>query len=176
MSDYNDGLVRLAGDAGALLKKRGETIAVARSSSGGVVSASLLSVPGASSYFLGGGTIYTRVARRCTVRTSPRSCNHARFDRGLCPDCCRGSAEKNWGRRGVCARVERAGLPEILMVMRQVTSRLRSPARGQSRAPWKLALPTGEGNMWRFAGEALNLLQEGGALTLEPTLQRTRYF
>ena len=63
MSDYKDGLVELAGHAGMLLKERGETIAVAESSSGGLVSASLLSVPGASSYFLGGGTIYTRVAR-----------------------------------------------------------------------------------------------------------------
>ena len=32
MSDYNDGLVELAGDAGAVLKKRGETVAVAVSS------------------------------------------------------------------------------------------------------------------------------------------------
>ncbi len=53
-----------AGRLGALLKARGETIAVAESSSGGLVSAALLSVAGASSYFLGGGVIYTRDARR----------------------------------------------------------------------------------------------------------------
>ncbi len=49
---------------GALLKERGETIAVAESSAGGLVSAALLAVPGASAYFLGGGVIYTREARR----------------------------------------------------------------------------------------------------------------
>ena len=50
--------------AGALLKQRGETIAVAESSAGGLISAVLLSVPGASAYFVGGGVIYTRDARR----------------------------------------------------------------------------------------------------------------
>ncbi len=47
-----------------LLKARGETLAVAESSTGGLVSASLLSVPGASAYFLGGSVVYTLVSRR----------------------------------------------------------------------------------------------------------------
>jgi PncC family amidohydrolase len=42
---------------------RGETIAVAESSAGGLISAALLSVPGASAYFLGGAVIYTHAAR-----------------------------------------------------------------------------------------------------------------
>ena len=45
------------------LKARNETIAVAESSAGGLVAASLLSVPGASAYFLGGAVVYTRQAR-----------------------------------------------------------------------------------------------------------------
>lgn len=48
---------------GALLKQRGETIAVAESSAGGLLAAALLSVPGASAYFLGGAVVYTRQAR-----------------------------------------------------------------------------------------------------------------
>ena len=40
--------------AGALLKARGEKIAVGETSAGGLVSASLLAVPGASVYFAGG--------------------------------------------------------------------------------------------------------------------------
>ena len=48
---------------GAILKGRGQTVAVSESSAGGLISASLLSVPGASAYFLGGGVVYTRVAR-----------------------------------------------------------------------------------------------------------------
>ncbi|WP_439596414.1 CinA family protein [Falsiroseomonas sp.] len=48
---------------GALLKARRETVAVAESSAGGLVSASLLAVPGASAYFLGGAVVYTAIAR-----------------------------------------------------------------------------------------------------------------
>jgi PncC family amidohydrolase len=58
-----DELMALAEQAGALLKQRGETIAVAESSSGGLISAALLGVPGASAYFVGGGVIYTPKAR-----------------------------------------------------------------------------------------------------------------
>ena len=56
-------LMDLATRAGALLKERRETISVAESSSGGLISAALLGVPGASAYFLGGGVIYTAKAR-----------------------------------------------------------------------------------------------------------------
>jgi PncC family amidohydrolase len=56
-------LMELATRAGALLKERGETISIAESSSGGLISAALLGVPGASVYFLGGGVIYTAKAR-----------------------------------------------------------------------------------------------------------------
>ena len=45
---------------GALLKQRKETIAIAESSAGGLIAASLLSVPGASAYFIGGVVTYTR--------------------------------------------------------------------------------------------------------------------
>jgi nicotinamide-nucleotide amidase len=48
----------------ALLKDRRETIVIAESSTGGLISAALLSVPGASAYFLGGAVVYTLRARR----------------------------------------------------------------------------------------------------------------
>ena len=47
---------------GDLLAERGETVAVAEGSCGGLVSAALLSRPGASAYYLGGAVIYTRQA------------------------------------------------------------------------------------------------------------------
>lgn len=56
-------LLPLAERLSTLLRARGETVAVAESSAGGLASAALLAVPGASAYFLGGAVIYTRAAR-----------------------------------------------------------------------------------------------------------------
>lgn len=58
-----DTLLPLAGRVAALLKSRKQTIAVAESSAGGLLAASLLAVPGASAYFLGGAVVYTLKAR-----------------------------------------------------------------------------------------------------------------
>jgi nicotinamide-nucleotide amidase len=60
-------LIARAEKAGALLKDRGETIVVAESSTGGLISAALLALPGASAYFLGGAVVYTQVARRALI-------------------------------------------------------------------------------------------------------------
>jgi PncC family amidohydrolase len=56
-------LLALAEQIGQLLKARNATVAVAESSAGGLISAALLSVPGASAYYLGGAVVYTRAAR-----------------------------------------------------------------------------------------------------------------
>ena len=52
---------------GARLRERGETIAVSESSSGGLVAAALLALPGASAYFIGGAVPYTMAARAALV-------------------------------------------------------------------------------------------------------------
>jgi nicotinamide-nucleotide amidase len=49
---------------GDKLAARGETIAVAESSTGGLISAALLSRAGASVYYLGGAVLYTRRSLR----------------------------------------------------------------------------------------------------------------
>ena len=56
-------LIAIAEQIAPKLIANKQTIAVAESSTGGLISASLLAVPGASAYFLGGGVIYTRDAR-----------------------------------------------------------------------------------------------------------------
>ncbi|MEI9885023.1 MAG: CinA family protein [Rhizomicrobium sp.] len=56
-------LLPLAERAGQRLKERKETVAIAESSSGGLLSAALLAVPGASAYFTGGAVVYTPKAR-----------------------------------------------------------------------------------------------------------------
>ncbi len=60
----------LAVEIANFLRSRGETISVAESSSGGLVSAALLAVPGASAYFLGGSVVYTRPAKTELLRIS----------------------------------------------------------------------------------------------------------
>src|SRR5246127_5921042 len=57
-------LIAIAEQVAAKLVARKETIAVAESSTGGLISAALLAVPGASAYFLGSAVVYTRDARR----------------------------------------------------------------------------------------------------------------
>lgn len=61
-------LLPLAEQVATLLKQRRETIAVAESSTGGLISAALLAVPGASAYFLGGAVVYTRKARELLMQ------------------------------------------------------------------------------------------------------------
>ena len=60
-------LIPLAEKIAARLKQRGETVAVSESSTGGLISAALLAVPGASAYFLGGAVVYTARARRALL-------------------------------------------------------------------------------------------------------------
>ncbi len=57
-------LLPIAADIGTRLTERGETVAISESSSGGLISAALLAVPGASTFYRGGGVIYTPQAFR----------------------------------------------------------------------------------------------------------------
>src|SRR3974390_175798 len=63
MQDLLPGAERIS----RLLKDRGETIVVAESSTGGLISAALLAMPGASAYFLGGAVVYTQAARKALI-------------------------------------------------------------------------------------------------------------
>lgn len=65
-----DTLLPLAEQIAATLVARGETVAVAESATGGLISAALLAVPGASAYYRGGGVIYTPRARAALVNIS----------------------------------------------------------------------------------------------------------
>ena len=58
-----ESLLPLAEKIAARLVERKETVAVAEGSAGGLISAALLAVPGASAYFVGGAVVYTGAAR-----------------------------------------------------------------------------------------------------------------
>lgn len=51
----------------ALLRQRGQTLAIAESSAGGLINAALVAVPGASAYYLGGAIIYTPKGRQALL-------------------------------------------------------------------------------------------------------------
>jgi PncC family amidohydrolase len=63
MAFLNEEQQTLANEIAALLTERGEKVAVAEGTAGGLVSAALLWVPGASRYFAGGGVTYTLNSR-----------------------------------------------------------------------------------------------------------------
>jgi PncC family amidohydrolase len=71
MENAMQDLLPKARKLGALLIARKETVAVSESSSGGLVSAALLSVPGASAYYLGGAVVYTQDARAALLGITP---------------------------------------------------------------------------------------------------------
>ena len=53
-----------AASVGALLKERQQTLSVSESSCGGLLSACLVAIPGASAYYVGGSVVYTRAAHK----------------------------------------------------------------------------------------------------------------
>jgi nicotinamide-nucleotide amidase len=97
----SDGLTSRARAVGALLRERGETVAVAEGSAGGLVSAALLSVPGASAYYLGGAVVYTRQASRAwmygAVDTPPGMRGATEVFATYLARSCRVKVEATWG-------------------------------------------------------------------------------
>ena len=72
------GLCEMAARVAGLLVARKQTVAVAESSAGGLISASLLAVPGASAYFRGGAAVYTLDAKSRFLDQSPQAMSEPR--------------------------------------------------------------------------------------------------
>lgn len=49
------------------MRERGQTVAVVESAAGGLASAALLAIPGASAFFLGGAVVYSRRAGKALL-------------------------------------------------------------------------------------------------------------
>lgn len=151
-------LSSMAAALGALLKETGATVAVAESSAGGLVSAALLAIPGASAYYAGGGVIYTRAARRgllglpedvVAMRASTEDyalilarAMRQRLDAtwGLCETGATGPTGNRYGDAAGHACIAVAGPLE-----RALTLETGSADRAD--------------NMWRFAAASLELLE-----------------
>ena len=162
-------LMQHAGRVAVQLKARGQTIAIGESAAGGLITASLLAVPGASAYCRGGLVIYTRNAllslkavdldRLATMRASTEAyaCfeaqtlrTHFETDWGLGETGAAGPTGNKYGDAAghVCVAVAGPGL---------------GPATG-TIGERSRTLETGStdrlGNMQAFAAAALLLLAE----------------
>lgn len=154
-------LFPLAESVGAKLLARSETVAISESSSGGLISAALLAVPGASRFYRGAGIIYTpqafkglmkmeredlqghRSSTEPFARIMARSIrSKLRADWGLCESGASGPSGNGYGDAAghVCAAVIGDGVE----VSRTVET-------GQSDR---------KENMYLFAEAALTLLAE----------------
>jgi len=150
----------IAGALGALLKDRKQTVAVAESSAGGLISAALLAVPGASSYFLGGGVIYTQAARRGLLRVGDDAVKGIRSSTeayaqlkartvrellgatwGLAETGASGPTGNRYGDAAGHACIAVAGPVERVMTL-------------------ETGVVDRESNMWAFTRAALNLLED----------------
>ena len=154
-------LARLGARVGERLKAAGQTVAVAESSSGGLIAAALLAVPGASAYFKGGTVIYTRQSRYALLQTSRADLRELPADdtaalAGHFAERARIVLDATWGiaELGIAGPT---GSPyghdpgtSVLAVSGPV-SLTRTLATGDAER---------EPNMWRFAEAALALLEE----------------
>jgi PncC family amidohydrolase len=153
-------LAAMAESVGALLKARNETVAVAESSTGGLIAAALLAAPGASAYFVGGGVIYTQKAREVLLAVDlarhpgmrPSTEAYALLEASAIRE--RLGTTWGLGETGATGPTgNRCGDAPGHSCIAIAGPRSRS-----------ITLETGqadrEANMWRFAHEALALLQQ----------------
>jgi nicotinamide-nucleotide amidase len=152
-------LTELGAAVGALLKQRGQTLAIAESSAGGLINAALVAVPGASAFYLGGMVVYTLAGREALLgitaqdmagmrsASEPYAQLLARRVRqklgatwGLAETGASGPAGNRYGDAPGHACIAVAGPVEAVITV----------ATGSAER---------EANMWRFARRAVELLE-----------------
>ena len=153
-------LIALGKPVGELLKQEEQTLAVCESSIAGLLSAALVSVPGASAYFLGGTVVYTLESRRQFLDMSDSDMKGIRSATEEYALLCARSIHKTLG--GTWALAETGA-----------TGPASNPYKDPPGTAWfavtgpierTLQIKTGhnrrEDNMWQFAEAALGLLEE----------------
>ena len=147
-------------DLGKRLVAHGHTVAIAESSTGGLVAATLLAVPGASAYFRGGSIIYTARSRYQLLQTDREELRQLAGDREQLTlhfaRRIRTLLHATWGiaELGIAGPTGSPyGDPPGLSVVAVdgPISRVRTIETGSADR---------EANMWRFAEGALALLSE----------------
>ena len=103
-------LASLATRIAATLRERGQTVGVIEGSAGGLVSAALLAISGASAYFVGGAVIYTRQAGKTLLGLTAEDMVGIRAETEPYAHWPPAKFSTNWAPPGGCARVVRLGL------------------------------------------------------------------
>lgn len=156
----NASLLALGTSVGELLKERAQTIAIAESSAGGVISAALVAVPGASAYYVGGGVIYTPKGRAVLLGITKEEMAGIRSASepfaSLLARRVRANLGATWGLSETGAsgptgnRYGDAPGHACIAVSGPVESVITVETRSADR----------EANMWEFARRALQLLED----------------
>lgn len=164
-------LAALSSAAAGLLVANGQTVSVAESSCGGLISAALVAVPGASAFYVGGGIIYTAQGGKALLPARPKGMQSATQEFALFE--ARSIREKmgsTWGigETGASGPMGNPYGNPAGHACIAVSGPLSALTPGQ-RMERAIVLSTGiserEANMWAFTKAALDLLAELAAQT-----------
>ncbi|PSN64464.1 hypothetical protein BS50DRAFT_556988 [Corynespora cassiicola Philippines] len=162
-SPFPPELQQAAQEVATLLKTHNQTISVAETAAGGLISAALLSCPGASSYYKGGLTLYTLESRIAFAGWTQDS---VKGYAGPTPEIVTGLAEHTRKTLGSTFAVGESGTAGPT----GGEARNRRPGYVALAVSWEGGVKTREvetglggdrgGNMVRFAVEGLGLVAE----------------
>ena len=150
-------LTHMAEEVAELLRRRGDTIVVAETSTGGLISSALLAVPGASAYYKGGSVLYTYESRKKLLGIKGQDVE------GLAPmseAMVMAFAQKAQAQFASTWAIAELGIAGPTGVAHGEAGSSVIGIAGPN--PVSALLNTGsserEDNMWRFTGHALSLL------------------
>ena len=153
-------LTEMSSSLGELLKSTGQTLAVSESAGGGLISATLVAVPGASAYYVGGVVVYTRIAQRGLLQVPDQAMEGIRASSEAYAILNARTVRESLGTTWALSETGASG----------PTGNRYGDSAGHSciavAGPVERAITveTGdsdrEANMWKFAAAALELLEE----------------
>ena len=153
-------LTEMSSSLGELLKRTGQTLSVSESAGGGLISATLVAVPGASAYYVGGVVVYTRIAQRGLLQVPDQAMEGIRASSEAYAILNARTVRESLGTTWALSETGASG----------PTGNRYGDSAGHSciavAGPVERAITveTGdsdrEANMWKFAAAALKLLEE----------------
>ena len=153
-------LTEMSSSLGELLKRTGQTLSVSESAGGGLISATLVAVPGASAYYVGGVVVYTRIAQRGLLQVPDQAMEGIRASSEpyaiLNARTVRESLGTTWalsetGASGPTGNRYGDSAGHSCIAVAGPVERAITVETGDSDR---------EANMWKFAAAALKLLEE----------------